>query len=70
MQKTKTGYSFETKIPYKSVSKLKLTNGNWYDFEIAIDSGDKIERKKQYRWNSQEDGFYRHPYMWGKLITK
>ncbi len=70
MQKTKTGYNFEVKIPYKSVSKLKLTKGNWHDFEIAIDSGDKTERKEQFRWNSKEDGFYRHPYMWGKLITK
>ena len=69
MQKTNTGYSFEAKIPFKAVSKLKLEKGLWYDFEIALDEGDKSERKKQYRWNSTEDGFYRHPYLWGKLIT-
>ncbi len=63
-------YSFECKIPWKTLGVEPWKEGGDYALEFAVDVADKESvRQTQARWNSiDKDGFHTTPSLWGRIF--
>lgn len=69
-RKTEEGYIIEFSIPTDQFVSSPFETGKTYLLELAIDAGTREKgREKQYRWNNTyNDGFYKSPQLWGKMV--
>jgi len=61
------GYTIEAKIPFSVLGGFKPEVGKKFDFDVAVDDGDKSKRKIQFVWTGTKD-FYANPSEWGTAI--
>jgi hypothetical protein len=63
-------YSFECKIPWKTLGVEPWKEGGDYALELAVDVADKESvRQTQARWNSiDKEGFHTTPSLWGRIF--